>query len=292
MEGKEFYYQHVIKEGKPFFLITPKKYYDTEGALLDVTGAVNEILPNGFKEVAPSLFSFAGDAQTGTELLRKQGMIFIDFGFTAVKPIEGGDDEFQEDDDDNYDRDEDGDEDDEDDEVDNRHHPRPNRDLIAPQFQRPDGQHHDVPHYDEERLDDDEEDDFEQRLLDAANNPPQQNPVNPIPRVDIRNFGFPRIEPGSLPPTPPIQRQQPAPTPLNNNSPSNLPPATTGNDDLDSLLSDAKSDPTKPKDKGMDYKNMATAALLRHLQVMLRTESYVEAGKIRDELNSRGHNVI
>lgn len=291
MEGKEFYYQHVIKEGKPFFLITPKKYYDTEGALLDVTGAANEILPNGFKEVAPSLFSFTGDAQTGTELLRKQGLIFIDFGFTAVKPVEGGDDDLDDDahdDNDDYARDED---EDEDDEEENRHRPRPNRDLIAPQFQRPEGQRPAVPNHHEDDIDD--EDDFEERLLDEENNhPPQHNPINPIPRVDIRNFGFPRIEPGSLPTTPPTQRQQPAPTPLNNNSPSNLPTGTTGNDDLDSLLSEAKSDPSKPKDKGMDYKNMATAALLRHLQVMLRTESYVEAGKIRDELDSRGHNVL
>lgn len=36
-----------------------------------------------------------------------------------------------------------------------------------------------------------------------------------------------------------------------------------------------------------DYKNLSTDKLLRHLQVMINTEAFEEAAKIRDELNSR-----
>lgn len=52
--------------------------------------------------------------------------------------------------------------------------------------------------------------------------------------------------------------------------------------DLDILLNETPDEPYP-----FDYKNVATDKLLRHLKMMVSTDSFEEAAKIRDELNSR-----
>jgi len=54
-------------------------------------------------------------------------------------------------------------------------------------------------------------------------------------------------------------------------------------DELDELLKEGGCDPNP-----FDYKNVSTDKLLRHLTMMLSTDSFEEAVKIRDELTSRG----
>ena len=52
-------------------------------------------------------------------------------------------------------------------------------------------------------------------------------------------------------------------------------------EDIDYLLKNGESKP-------FDYKNTSTDKLLRHLKIMLMSDSFEEAAKIRDELISRG----
>ena len=52
--------------------------------------------------------------------------------------------------------------------------------------------------------------------------------------------------------------------------------------ELDELLKEDDSEY-----KAYDYKNLSTDKLLRHMRVMIDTEAFEEAAKIRDELNSR-----
>lgn len=52
--------------------------------------------------------------------------------------------------------------------------------------------------------------------------------------------------------------------------------------ELDELLKEDDSEY-----KAFDYKNLSTDKLLRHMRVMIDTEAFEEAAKIRDELNSR-----
>lgn len=126
MNGKDFYFQ-LIKEPKPYFLITPKIYYDREGCLSDESGIADGILPMNFSEETESTFSFLGNQDAGRELLLASGFIEIDFGFGAVEPTDDPEDEY--DPDDNND-DEDEEETPEDDEVDNRaRHRVPNRQI-------------------------------------------------------------------------------------------------------------------------------------------------------------------
>lgn len=54
--------------------------------------------------------------------------------------------------------------------------------------------------------------------------------------------------------------------------------------DIDSLLYSVD------KQDEFDYKNLSTDKLMRHLNVMVSTDAFEEAAKIRDEINSR--NVI
>jgi hypothetical protein len=54
-------------------------------------------------------------------------------------------------------------------------------------------------------------------------------------------------------------------------------------DELDMLLKEDTSNEPHP----FDYKNVSTDKLLRHLKMMLETDSFEEAAKIRDELTSR-----
>lgn len=56
------------------------------------------------------------------------------------------------------------------------------------------------------------------------------------------------------------------------------------NNDIDSLLYSVD------KQDEFDYKNLSTDKLMRHLNVMVSTDAFEEAAKIRDEINSR--NVI
>lgn len=168
MEGKEFYFQ-LVREGckKPFFLITPKKYYDTEGCLSDESGVASEALPEGFSELLESHYEFDGNPDAGRQYLLDAGFEEIDFGFNnRVEPVENGDEEY---------------------------------------------------HDEEHEYDDEERDE----------------------------------------------------------------------DDLDSLLNETDSNVSAPTAPG-DYSNVATDKLMRHLQMMLKCESFEEAAKIRDELNSRG----
>lgn len=130
MDGKDFYFQ-LIKEPKPYFLITPKIYYDREGCLSDESGIADGILPMNFSEETESTFSFLGNQDAGRELLLASGFIEIDFGFGAVEPTDDpDDDDYPEvDDDDEEEYEEEDEETPEDDEVDNRarHNPPPNR---------------------------------------------------------------------------------------------------------------------------------------------------------------------
>ena len=54
-------------------------------------------------------------------------------------------------------------------------------------------------------------------------------------------------------------------------------------DDLDELLYKNSEQPNP-----FDYKNVSTDKLLRHIQVMISTDSFEEAEKIKQELHSRG----
>ncbi len=54
-------------------------------------------------------------------------------------------------------------------------------------------------------------------------------------------------------------------------------------DELDILLKDVEPD-------AFDYKNISTDKLMRHLSIMISTDAFEEAAKIRDELTSRGVN--
>lgn len=83
MEPKDFYFQLVIEptlDPPAYFLITLKSYYDTEGCLQDESGIADEILPEGFGEMAESCYSFNGNPQTGREMLLGLGLIEINFG--------------------------------------------------------------------------------------------------------------------------------------------------------------------------------------------------------------------
>lgn len=55
-------------------------------------------------------------------------------------------------------------------------------------------------------------------------------------------------------------------------------------DDLDELLNEAKGDEPHP----FDYKNVSSDKLLRHIRVMIQTDAFEEAEKIKHELHSRG----
>ncbi len=55
-------------------------------------------------------------------------------------------------------------------------------------------------------------------------------------------------------------------------------------DELDSLLKEDEKNEPHP----FDYKNVSTDKLIRHRKMMIETEAYEEAAKIRDELISRG----
>jgi len=77
-------------------------------------------------------------------------------------------------------------------------------------------------------------------------------------------------------------------TPMNGNQNNDIEEEYTEEheyDDLDTLLEDKlPGDEIDP----LDYKNTSTAKLLRHIKMMLRTESFEEAEKIKTELHSRG----
>jgi hypothetical protein len=124
MDGKDFYFQ-LIKEPKPYFLITPKIYYDREGCLSDESGIAHGILPMNFSEETESTFSFLGNQDAGRELLLASGFIEIDFGFGAVAPTDDPDnDDYPEVDDEDVEKEYEEEETPEDDDVDNRAHHR------------------------------------------------------------------------------------------------------------------------------------------------------------------------
>jgi hypothetical protein len=54
--------------------------------------------------------------------------------------------------------------------------------------------------------------------------------------------------------------------------------------ELDTLLKEDTSNEPHP----FDYKNVSTDKLLRHMKMMVETDAFEEAAKIRDELNTRG----
>ncbi len=164
MEPKDFYFELSKNEDQVFFLITPKKYYDTEGCLSDESGIADDVVPQGFCELAESTYEYDGNPETGRQLLISLGMKEIDFGFKPGDPSQEQTDNEEE--------------------------------------------------YDDENAGEDE--------------PEDEN-------------------------------------------------------DLDSLL---KSDNAAIDQ--FDYKNISTDKLMRHIKMMLSTDAFEEAAKIRDELNSRG----
>ena len=158
MEAKDFYFELCRKETDSYFLITPKSYYDKEGGLSDESGVADAVVPEGFYELAESMYEYDGNPETGRQLLIDAGMKEICFGLGAGEPSSPGMDE--------------------------------------------EGEH------------EDDEDDYKE-------------------------------------------------------------------DDIERML---KED-TEPD--SFDYKNISTDKLLRHLNVMVSTDAFEEAAKIRDELNSR-----
>ena len=57
----------------------------------------------------------------------------------------------------------------------------------------------------------------------------------------------------------------------------------TDEDELDEMLKEHNCEPNP-----FDYKNVSTDKLLRHMSIMLSTDAFEEAAKIRDELIGRG----
>ncbi|HUU88966.1 MAG TPA: hypothetical protein VMX17_14620 [Candidatus Glassbacteria bacterium] len=100
MEPKDFYFQLVedVNSDPPaYFLITSKKYYDTEGCISDESGVADEVLPQGFGELMESHYEFDGTPQLGRDILLNIGMTEINFGLAAGEPVrEGGDEEYDE----------------------------------------------------------------------------------------------------------------------------------------------------------------------------------------------------
>ena len=268
MEGKEFYFQMMTNDDQSVvFLITPKKYYDTEGCLLDVMGAATEVLPNGFTEVQPSFFKYGGRTpDVGKEMLQTKGMTEINFGLTSVKP--------------NKSREHEADMADEDDEEHLpppaiNHGPRVEEEVYEEPDIDEDGHDEDDPEpNDGEEDDEDEEHHDDDEFLENNPRVEGERPVI-IPKIGNLNLG-----PGTN-----------AANPINNQplppagGPSRPIPAATSND-LDELLSEASTDKTNTSNF-KDYSTMATDALLRHKKIMLDTESYMEVSRIQKELDAR-----
>jgi hypothetical protein len=283
MEGKDFYFQMMTNDDKTVvFLITPKKFYDTEGCLLDVEGAAGEILPRGFTEVQPSFFKYAGNTpEIGKEMLSTIGMIEINFGLTSVKPNRSREHEAGMDDVD----------------IDDEEGPFPAAALPPAQNHGPRVEQED---YEEPELDEDDDDDADEHEDEEENEPEPEddeeehhdddddfrenaNPIQGERPVIIPKIGNLNLGPGTVN-TNPIQNNQPLPPAGGPSRP--LPPANASND-LDELLLDASADKTV-KTEFNDYSGMATDALLRHKKIMLDTESYMEVSKIQKELDARG----
>jgi hypothetical protein len=269
MEGKEFYFQMMTNDDQSVvFLITPKKYYDTEGCLLDVMGAVTEVLPNGFTEVQPSFFKYGGRTpDVGKEMLKTIGMSEINFGLTSVKP--------------NKSREHEADMADEDDEEHLpppaiNHGPRVEEEVYEEPDIDEDGHDEDDPEpNDGEEDDEDEEHHDDDEFLENNPRVEGERPVI-IPKIGNLNLG-----PGTNAANP-INNNQPLPPA---GGPSRPLPAATSND-LDELLSEASADKTNTSNF-KDYSTMATDALLRHKKIMLDTESYMEVSRIQKELDAR-----
>jgi len=97
MKGTDFYFQLIHNprhEPAYTFLITPKGYYDIEGALSDESGIADGILPEGFGELMESTYEFVGTSEVGRQMLIDIGMTEIDFGFNnPVAPAENNEEE-------------------------------------------------------------------------------------------------------------------------------------------------------------------------------------------------------
>jgi hypothetical protein len=275
MEGRDFYYQMMTNDDKSVvFLITPKKFYDTEGCLIDVAGAANEILPRGFTEMQPSFFRYNGNnVAIGKEMLQTIGMIEINFGLTSVKPNKSREHEADlEDNDEDEEHFEEG-------PANVNHGPRVEEDP----YEDDEEVDEDDDDEEEEPEPEDDEEDFDNEHEDEEHLPPPngERPVI-IPRLGNLNLGPGAFNNANQP------ANNPPPPPANANVPSRpLPVVNETSNDLDELLSDA-SIQKKETNSGFDYSGMATDALLRHRKVMIDTESYMEAAKIQAELDSRG----
>lgn len=79
MKPKDFYFRTAGYDmlNRAFFYITPKKYHDTYGYLLDtaITDVSDVIFPPGFNESCDSGFNFKGTAAEGRQLLLDAGFI-------------------------------------------------------------------------------------------------------------------------------------------------------------------------------------------------------------------------
>lgn len=99
MEPKDFYFQLVentTEDPPSYFIITPKKFYDTEGCLSDESGFTEGVLPENFYELAESMFEFDGNPKLGRDILLNLGVTEINFGFNnPVEPVQGGDAEYE-----------------------------------------------------------------------------------------------------------------------------------------------------------------------------------------------------
>jgi len=58
-----------------YFNITPKGYFDLTGALSDLSGVADHVVPNDFYELMESHYEYDGDPQIGRQLLLNAGFI-------------------------------------------------------------------------------------------------------------------------------------------------------------------------------------------------------------------------
>ncbi len=82
MQPKDFYFEYSKQAEEPCFLITPRTYYDLEGVLSDESGVADAVVPEGFYELAESMYEYDGNIEHGRQLLLDAGFQEISFGLT------------------------------------------------------------------------------------------------------------------------------------------------------------------------------------------------------------------
>jgi hypothetical protein len=91
MKPRDFYFQLCQGDDFPghYFMITPKDYFDSEGALSDESGIADDVVPEGFGELSESTYEYDGDPLEGRRNLLALGFTEIDFGFPGCDAYPG-----------------------------------------------------------------------------------------------------------------------------------------------------------------------------------------------------------